>query len=98
MATDKLTREQVEALQSGGYFNKKDVDNHEKSNQIKDSKRTARLTKMTTEDGKSVIPTLVFRGGRGTIDSKKQTAFRADFRKLAVKYDESTTKNGGKNV
>ena len=74
MATDKLTREQVEALQSGGYFNKKDV------------------------DSKSVIPTLVFRGGRGTIDSKKQTAFRADFRKLAVKYDESTTKNGGKNA
>ena len=89
----QITKEQADALLEAGHVTKKDYEKWEKNGAIKHPKRAARLTQMKTPEDKVVNPTLVFRGGRGTTDSKAMQEMRVKFSKHALEFDETESIN-----
>ena len=86
----KLSVNQVETLRDKGVLSDKLHKEMQKEGLV--STRTRNTAKyMKTRSGKWVAPELLFRGCKGSEDSKKMTEFRTKFNNLVHEY--CTTKS-----
>jgi|SaaInl7_135m_RNA_FD_contig_41_1359530_length_1434_multi_4_in_0_out_0_3 hypothetical protein len=87
----KLTVEDVTKLQKAGVLNKETVTALQKKG-LASSKRINTKHYMQTKDGKWVIPTLYWRGARGTESSKHMIEFNEKFNTLINEYTTTEKK------
>ena len=79
-----MQKNDIEKLKKAGVLSKKSTDELEKTGGIS-KKRTSMTRVMKTADGKWVIPTLYYRGGKGTSPSKKQDNLTEQINSLIIK-------------
>jgi hypothetical protein len=79
------SKDDIEKLRKAGVLSKKSSNELEKSGGVS-KKRTTIKRVLKTADGKWVIPTLYYRGGKNTRPSKKQTELTNKVNKLIETY------------
>ena len=79
------SKDDIEKLKKAGVLTKKSAAELEKNGGIS-KKRTSITRVLKTADGRWVVPTLYYRGGKNTKPSKKQTELTDKINTLITKY------------
>ena len=79
------SKDDIEKLRKAGVLTKKSAAELEKNGGV--SKQRTSITRvLKTADGRWVVPTLYYRGGKNTKPSKKQTELTDKINTLITKY------------
>ena len=79
------SKDDIEKLRKAGVLTKKSAAELEKNGGVS-KKRTSITRVLKTADGRWVVPTLYYRGGKNTKPSKKQTELTDKINTLKTKY------------
>jgi len=79
------SKDDIEKLKKAGVLTKRSAAELEKNGGIS-KKRTSITRVLKTADGRWVVPTLYYRGGKNTKPSKKQTELTDKINTLITKY------------
>ena len=86
-----ITTDQAEKWKESGIIDKKIMKSLEKDGLIS-TRRKSQTVKMKTADDVWVVPTLYYRGGKGTTLSDQQVSLNKEFDALCKKYGTINTK------